>query len=159
MGFVVFLDIDGVLNTRTTCQVAPSGYQGVDDERVKLLAKAMKEVSAEGIVLTSTWKDLKDGADDRDYLLSKFAEYGLSVLDSTTDTSVHKRGEGVLNYLKSHSEIDEFVVIDDMQFDFEDYSKIWESFLDTKGKGIENVVAASRTPSVAAMLFMDALLE
>ena len=159
MAFVVFLDIDGVLNTRTTCQVAPSGYQGVDDERVKLLAKAMKEVSAEGIVLTSTWKDLKDGADDRDYLLCKFAEHGLSVLDSTTDSSVHKRGEGVMNYLRVHPEIDEFVVIDDMHFDFEDYSKIWESYLDTKGKGIESAVTASKTPSVAAMLFLDALAE
>ncbi len=159
MGFVVFLDIDGVLNTRTTCQVAPSGYQGVDDERVKLLAKAMKKVNAKGIVLTSTWKDLKDGADDRDYLFGKFSEYGLGVLNSTIDKSVHKRGEGILNYLRSHPDIDEFVVIDDMHFDFEDYSKIWESFLDTRGKGIENAVAAGRTPSIAAILFLDALSE
>lgn len=33
----VFLDVDGVLNTRTTCQRTPDGYTGVDDARVELM--------------------------------------------------------------------------------------------------------------------------
>ena len=33
--FVVFLDVDGVLNTRTTVQQTPKGYQGIDDARVE----------------------------------------------------------------------------------------------------------------------------
>ena len=35
--FVVFLDVDGVLNTRTTCQRTPDGYTGIDDARVVIL--------------------------------------------------------------------------------------------------------------------------
>ena len=40
MRFVVFLDIDGVLNTRTTVKRTPYGYTGIDDARVKVLANA-----------------------------------------------------------------------------------------------------------------------
>ena len=35
--FVVFLDVDGVLNSRTTVQKTPDGYQGIDDARVVIL--------------------------------------------------------------------------------------------------------------------------
>ena len=41
MRFVVFLDIDGVLNTRTTVKRTPYGYTGIDDARVKVLANAI----------------------------------------------------------------------------------------------------------------------
>ncbi len=37
--FVVFLDVDGVLNTRTTCQRTPDGYTGIDDARVVILVQ------------------------------------------------------------------------------------------------------------------------
>ncbi|MBS7340156.1 MAG: hypothetical protein KIH00_07920 [Lachnospiraceae bacterium] len=41
MSFVVFLDVDGVLNTRTTCERAPSEmYKGIDEARIKILANA-----------------------------------------------------------------------------------------------------------------------
>ena len=30
--FVIFLDVDGVLNTTTTVQKTPDGYTGIDDE-------------------------------------------------------------------------------------------------------------------------------
>ena len=36
MRFVVFLDIDGVLNTRTTVKRTPYGYTGIDDANWKL---------------------------------------------------------------------------------------------------------------------------
>ena len=49
---IVFLDVDGVLNTRRTCVHAPSGiYVGVDDARIAILANAMKETGADGVVL------------------------------------------------------------------------------------------------------------
>ena len=40
MKSVVFLDVDGVLNTRTTVKRTPYGYTGIDDARVKILANA-----------------------------------------------------------------------------------------------------------------------
>lgn len=68
-----------------------------------------------------------------------------------------EREEGILRYLEMHSEIEEFVILDDLHFDFEDYRKLWESFIDTRGKGIENSVFASKTPSISAILFLDAI--
>ena len=43
MRFVVFLDVDGVLNTMTTVQCTPDGYKGIDDARVKILANAIEK--------------------------------------------------------------------------------------------------------------------
>ena len=43
MLFAVFLDVDGVLNTRTTCQHTPDGYTGIDNARVEILANAIKK--------------------------------------------------------------------------------------------------------------------
>lgn len=68
---VVFLDVDGVLNSRTTCVRAPSGENiGIDEARVELLAKAIKETWMDGVVLTSTWKDMKKDQEDYLYLLN-----------------------------------------------------------------------------------------
>ena len=67
---VVFLDVDGVLNTLTTCANAPSKIHiGVDEARIILLAKAMKETYTDGVVLTSTWKEMRE--DDEDYIYRK----------------------------------------------------------------------------------------
>ena len=157
MGFVVFLDVDGVLNTSKTCQKSPNGYVGIDVPRVNILGRALRKVFGEGVVLTSTWKELKPENDDYKYLMENLNSCNVKMLGSTKDDYVTKRGLGILKYLESHPEIDEFVVLDDMHFDFENYPKIWESFLDTKGKGIENAAAASKTPSIAAILFLDAI--
>lgn len=41
--FVIFLDVDGVLNTTTTVQKTPDGYTGIDDARVEVLAKTIEK--------------------------------------------------------------------------------------------------------------------
>ena len=69
MSFVVFLDVDGVLNTRTTCERAPSEqYTGIDELRIRILAGAMRECRASGVVLTTTWKNLRPDHEDYIYL-------------------------------------------------------------------------------------------
>lgn len=160
MSFVVFLDVDGVLNTRTTCERTPSElYKGIDEQRVRILAGAMKRCKASGVVLTSTWKDLKPDHEDYVYLKEGLKSKGIEILGKTLDPHVHQRGIGVLNYLDDNPEIDEFVIIDDQQFDFNNSSKLWENYIDTCGKGIENSICASKTPTVPAMLFLDAIEE
>lgn len=49
--------------------------------------------------------------------------------------------------------IDEYVILDDQKFDFEDYKKLWERLLITDG--IERAEFASRTPAIEAILFRD----
>lgn len=157
MNFVVFLDVDGVLNTVRTCVHTPQGYTGVDDARVALLAKVMKRVGADGVVLTSTWKQMQEDEEDYVYLVKNLGKYGIKILGKTKEERVLEREEGVLAYLEMYPEIMDFVIVDDQQYGFGYYSKLHESFIDTRGMGIENSIAASRTPSVAAILFLDAI--
>lgn len=158
MSFVVFLDVDGVLNTRTTCRRAPSElYTGIDEMRIQILAGAMNRCNASGVVLTSTWKNLKPDHEDYIYLKEGLSNKGIEILGKTEDPHIYQRGIGVLNYLNDHSEIDEFVIIDDQHFDFQDSKKLWENYIDTGGRGIENSVCASKMPTVSAILFCDAI--
>ena len=118
---VIFLDVDGVLNDCATEERMESGYVGVDEPKVKILADIVECTGAK-IVLTSSWKEgwspvygLCD--DDCKYLLSKLKKYGLLVMDSTDDTE-YDRGRGILNWLCAHPEVTGFVILDDHTFDF-----------------------------------------
>ena len=156
--YVVFLDVDGVLNTMTTCKSAPSElYKGIDDARIKILAKTMDECGASGVVLTSTWKDLDSEHEDYIYLRDGLLKYGIKILGKTEDVNVTQRGDGILDYLARFPEIEEFVILDDRHYNFQDSTKLWENYIDTCGKGIEHSVAASKTPTVTAMVFLDAV--
>ncbi len=160
MSFVVFLDVDGVLNTRTTCERAPSEqYTGIDELRIRILAGAMRECRASGVVLTTTWKNLRPDHEDYIYLKEGLSKKGIEILGKTEDPHVYQRGIGVLNYLDNHQEIDEFVILDDQHFDFEKDNTLWENYIDTGGRGIESSECASKTPTVSAMLFLDAIKE
>ena len=152
MSFTVFLDVDGVLNSGTTCERTPDYHVGIDDLRVAVLAGAIKKSGPTEIVLSSDQKELRPEADDYVYLISKLAKYGLELAGKTTD-HYNNRGEGIQYYLESHPEIDEYVVLDDNEFDFRDYPNIWERLLLTNG--IERAEFASKTPAIEALLFMD----
>lgn len=54
MRFVIFLDVDGVLNTGTTVQRTPEGYRGIDDARVEVLADAIKKYGVQILFLRRT---------------------------------------------------------------------------------------------------------
>ena len=109
------------------------------------------------MVLTTTWKSMGEDDEDYIYLVETLIKYGIKVLGKTKEERITRREEGILKYLEMHPEVEEFVILDDQHFGFEDHGKLWESFIDTCGRGIEFGVAASNTPSVAAILFLDAI--
>lgn len=152
MKFIIFLDVDGVLNTRTTVQRSPDGYKGIDDARVDILAKAIAKYGGGEIVLSSDWKKMKTTDDDYMYLVSKLEKYGLHIKEGTIDR-YHNRGEGIQNYLEKHPEVEEFVILDDNVFDFRDDRNLWERLLLTNG--IENAAFAAKTPAVETIIFHD----
>lgn len=152
MSFVVFLDVDGVLNTRTTVEQSLDGHTGIDDARVEILAKVIQKMGGADIVLSSDWKNISDKAKDLDYLASKLSKYGLKISDQTSD-KWHYRGEGIQAYLDAHPEVKEYVILDDNTFDFEDFPRLWERLLLTYG--IERARFASETPAVEAMIFLE----
>ena len=154
--FVVFLDVDGVLNSRTTVQRTPDGYTGIDDARVQLLAKVINKYGGGDIVLSSDWKEMRETAADYLYLVSKLEMFGLTITGKTIDT-MKRRGKGIVEYLAAHPEIKEYVVLDDNLFDFRDYKKLWERLLLTDG--LERAKFASRTPAIETLVFMDFLNE
>lgn len=154
--FVVFLDVDGVLNSRTTVQRTPEGYQGIDDARVELLSNVINKMGGGDIVLSSDWKEMKSTQEDYVYLFSKLEKYGLKISSHTKDKK-HNRGEGIIHYLEKHPEIEEYVILDDCKFDFGDYQELWERLLLTNG--IERAEFASSTPAIEAILLKNYIRE
>lgn len=154
--FVVFLDVDGVLNSHRTVQKTPDGYKGIDDSRVEILAKTIEKMGGGDIVLSSDWKELDPTDDDYLYLEKKLEKYGLEISSHTKD-QLYDRGAGILAYLREHPEIEEYVILDDCRFDFENEKKLWERLLLTDG--IERAESASHTPAIEALLFLDYIRE
>lgn len=154
--FVVFLDVDGVLNSHKTVQKTPDGYKGIDNSRVEILAKVMQKMGGGDIVLSSDWKDLEPMDDDYLYLVEKLEKYGLKITNHTED-KLYDRGAGILAYLLNHPEIKEYIILDDCKFDFEDYKRLWERLLLTEG--IERAEFAARTPAIETILFLDYIRE
>lgn len=125
MSKIIFLDVDGVLNCRTTDKMAPSGYRGVEMDFIENLVRIVKKTGAE-IVMTSDWKDLWDKETgekkpDFQYLETRLSRKGLSVTDKTNDKSNSEdinsgRGEGIRQYLETHPEIENYVILDDAHY-------------------------------------------
>ena len=124
---VIFLDIDGVLNTPSS-ESRCGEYIGIDDDKTKLLADIIKRTKAE-IVLISTWKKywrkeekLKPLQDySATYLDEKLKKFGIKAADKTKDKSEGKylsRGEGILEYIE-RNKVENYVILDDFQFDYD----------------------------------------
>lgn len=150
--FVVFLDVDGVLNSKTTVQKTPEGYRGIDDARVEILSKVIEKMGGGDIVLSSDWKEMEPTQEDYVYLVSKLEKYGLT-LSAHTEDLTYKRGTDIQAYLENHPEIEEYVILDDNTFDFRNYPKLWERLLLTNG--LERAEYAAKTPAVETILFRD----
>lgn len=122
---IIFLDIDGVLNTpKTRCRCC--GYRGIDDDKVKALASIVGATGAK-IVLISTWKDFwqKDyksfQGEMANYLDKKLKKQGLAVTDKTRDKNgaqYFSRGQSILDYLCRHA-VKDFLILDDLQYDYD----------------------------------------
>ena len=124
---VIFLDIDGVLNTPSS-ESRCGEYIGIDDEKVEKLKQILDKTKAE-IVLVSTWKkywrkeeNLKPLQDySATYLDEKLAKCGLKAVDKTRDKSDGRylsRGEGILEYI-CRNNVENYVILDDCQFDYD----------------------------------------
>ena len=146
---VIFLDIDGVLNCKTTREViwrkdGKQGFHGIESDKTKLLAQIIKETGAV-IVLSSTWRLNKvksifddylflDDLDDEEYDVSseksaykylemRLEEYDLRIYDDTPDSGgVYSRGKEIYTWMKNHPDVENYVILDDEEFrDFETY--------------------------------------
>lgn len=102
---ILFLDVDGVLNTdATTARFGP--WYGVDDDRVSLLKEWLASRPNVSVVLSSTWR--QDG-----YLIDCLAETGISWIDTTPVLPNDIRGIEVNRWLVAHPDVSEYVIFDD----------------------------------------------
>lgn len=140
---VIFLDIDGVLNSRKYDAERDWGkLTNIDETRLPLV-KEIVDRSGARIVLSSTWRvdwdtDPAKCAVEGRYINDMFARYGLAVFDKTPDLGVYaSRADEVKAWLDAHDGIESFVIIDDDGFG---WGKLSERLVKTSmyiGRGLE----------------------
>ena len=128
---IVFLDIDGVLNSyfwNENHQREISDGTLIDESKIILLCKLIADTNAE-IILHSGWKywfdsDLKPMRKEAENLRTLLEKEGLTIAGVTPDHatdeireskkfSLVKAGE-ILAWLGQHNDVDNWVVLDDL---------------------------------------------
>lgn len=127
---IIFLDIDGVLNSLdwSEKQKYCESYSEINPEKVNLLKQIVNQTGAE-IVLSSTWRTLSTVPGSRNehpqytYLVDSLAEYGLKIISHTPYIN-NNRPEEIRAWLDKHGgkEKIRFVSLDD-DFWTEHYEK------------------------------------
>ena len=130
---IIFLDIDGVLNCRTSksyCHDDKYGLiTGIDFDKVKRLAKIVEATNAK-IVLSSDWRVgwekhyTARKPSHAKYLDNHLKKKGnLIIFDKTPiiNKGSWYRGEEIITYLNLHSDITHYVILDDTLF--EDFNR------------------------------------
>ena len=120
---VIFLDIDGVLNTEAYRENPDVDYfeHPVSEAHMPLLEYLVKSTGAK-IVLSSTWREYWDKGEvqsDRfgDYINNLFGKYGLEIYDKTPE--LRDRSEEIDEWKKlCLDEIESYVILDDFDFDW-----------------------------------------
>lgn len=128
---VIFLDIDGVLNSNfwnNQHQKEISDGTLVDEEKVELLALLVKRTNAK-IILHSGWRfwfdsKLQPLRTETKRLIALLKKYGLQIDGLTPDLTTEEirknkkfslvKADEILFWLKAHKDITEWVVLDDL---------------------------------------------
>lgn len=131
---VIFLDIDGVLNTletfkRNTIIYKETGKRliEIDEFRVKYLKEIIDKTSAK-IVLSSSWRTFFKKENDKiipnnqkgHNLLEILNKYNIEIYDLTPYDKERYRQNEIETYLNEH-DVDEFIIIDDESYDLPKY--------------------------------------
>lgn len=106
---IIFLDIDGVMNSINERKLHPEDFgkmYGIDPKPVAILNDLVEKTGAE-IVLSSTWRL------DENYK-EVMREAGINVIGRTPYLGGQIRGEEIDLWLKEHgSDVDLYAIIDD----------------------------------------------
>lgn len=124
---VLFLDVDGVLNSnRRRLEIGSGEY--LDEEKVKLLSAIVRQTGA-AVVLHSGWRfwfneALEPVRREAVNLSSLLAKYGVRIYDKTPDFSnepIRKakkfslvKADEILSWLENHSGVENYIVLDDL---------------------------------------------
>lgn len=156
----MFLDIDGVLNSRGYDRRRNWDEQtDIDETRLPLVRQIIAETGAQ-IVLISTWREhwSADKAlcdEDGIYLDNTFAKYGLAISDKTPYLGLlAERRQEVSEWLAAHvGEVKSFAIVDDNKFGWAELAKFCVFTNPNFGKGLEE----EHVPKVVKLLNSDIL--
>ncbi len=125
---VIFLDVDGVLNSDFPTRHQLASGEWIDRERVRLLGEIVRRTGAQ-LVLHSGWRfwldeELHPLRPEAEQLLERLGEQGLRLLDKTKDLSnpdirknrrYHRcKGKEILHWLRTHPKPEAYVVLEDL---------------------------------------------
>lgn len=141
---IIFLDIDGVLNSRAYDRKRNwNDDTDIDETRLPLIKEIVDATNAK-IVLSSTWRgqwDRDSGRckEDGQYINNTFAKYGLTIFDKTPNLGMSApRRDEIHKWLNDTQEsIESFVIIDDYRYGWGDLSSHFVKTDPIFGLGIE----------------------
>lgn len=141
---ILFLDIDGVLNSREYDRRRDMNMQtNIDQSRLPLVKEIIDKTGAK-IVLISTWRnhwnrDESICDEDGNYINRLFSKYGIAIYDKTPDLGLlSKRKDEVKAWLSEHAdEVERFVILDDYRFGWDDLSDFYIHTNPNYGLGLE----------------------
>ena len=113
---VIFLDVDGVLNSNDYVEYAlKNNVRGIlgeiNPQTIKMLKYAL-DITGAQIVVSSSWRNVRKF----ECLKDLFLKYGIN-LEEKTPLIGHERGLEIKQYLKEHANIEQYLILDDDTFD------------------------------------------
>ncbi len=141
---IIFLDIDGVLNSVKYDITRTENDGNIDKSRLPFVKKIIVATGAK-IVLSSTWREHwsknEDGCDEIGKELNKyFAEFGLEIYDKTPSFLSYDRAGEIKSWLYTNkNNVESFVIIDDA---FGGWGELNQNLVQTSpliGRGLEEI--------------------
>lgn len=139
---IIFLDIDGVLNSFAYDRQRTPNDGNIDKTRLVLVKQLVDKTNAK-IVLSSSWREhWKKNIDECDdigkELISDFADAGLEIYDKTPKIGNLERSQEIRTWLDLNPDVSNFVIFDDNGYGWGDLS---DNFIQTNyriGRGLED---------------------
>ncbi|MBV8894765.1 MAG: hypothetical protein JO266_22780 [Acidobacteria bacterium] len=101
---VIFLDIDGVLNSKQTPN--PRKFPFIVDDALLKRLKHLLQLTGARVVLSSNWRYDPAGIFSANH-------YGVPFIDTTPDLPGEPRCKAILDWLSRHKDVERFIVVDD----------------------------------------------
>ena len=138
---VIFLDIDGVLNSSVYDRMCKGNEGNIDQTRLPLIKKIVDETNAK-IVLSSSWRSHWSKDASRCDSVGKeldilFASCQLEIFDKTPEVPENDRAEEIRTWLNQNQTAERFVILDDIRFGWGDLQENLVSTNYRIGRGLE----------------------
>lgn len=144
---IIFLDIDGVLNSSDYRKQMGIQYfsEIIDRRKMPLLKKIVEETDAK-IVLSTSWRKFWDEGESQmdpvgQYINDVFAEYGLTIYGKTPVMEESGRNAEIKAWLDGKWYVDNYVILDDKDFGWSPELRAHFIRTDLNGDGLEGVQA------------------